>query len=96
MASPDQRTRPPGAIKRFLGWNPVNYWQVWLICALPLFLVWLIGSWVVLGKPLVGLVIGGIVAMITGAVQSYKLGQRRDAATTAEWSSARHVAPPEP
>jgi hypothetical protein len=63
---------------------------------LPLFLVWLIGDWVFLGKPLIGLVLGSIAAIASGAVQSYRLGQRRDAATTAEWTSARYVGPPEP
>ena len=77
-------------------WNPVNYWQIWLFCALPLFLAWLISYWVFLSKPLVGLVIGIIVALASGAIQSYKLGQRQDAATTAEWTVGRRLKPPGP
>jgi len=96
VARPDQQSRSIGALKRFFRWNPVNYWQVLLICALPLLLVWLIGYWVFLGKPLIGLVPGSITAIVSGAAQSYRLGKRRDAATTAEWTSGRHVAPPEP
>jgi hypothetical protein len=95
VASPDHRTRYPGAIKRFLRWQPVNYWQVWLI-AMPLFLVWFIGSWCVLREPLIGLAFGSIAAIANGAVQSYRLGKRRDAAATAEWTPARHLPPPEP
>ncbi len=42
----------------------------------------LIGYWVFLGKPLIGLVLGSITAIVSGAAQSYRLGKRRDAATT--------------
>lgn len=94
LGRPDRRSRPPGALTRFVRWNPVNHWQVWLICAAPLFLVWFAGYWVWLGQPLIGLVFGSIIAIVSGAVQSYRLGQRRDAATTAEWTPARHVTPP--
>ena len=81
---------------RFLRWNPANYRQVWLICALPLFLAGLIGDWMILGQPLTGLVLGSITAIASGAVQSYRLGQRRDADTTAEWTSARRAGAPRP
>src|ERR1700753_299056 len=36
VASPDNQGRLLGLLKRFFRWNPVNYWQVWLLCALPL------------------------------------------------------------
>jgi hypothetical protein len=72
----------------------VNHWQVWLLYALPLFLVWFIGWWVIDGKPLVGLVLGSISALAGGAFQSHRLGDRRDAAATAEWASGRRLPPP--
>lgn len=95
VASPDHRTRYLRAIPRFLRWTPVNYWQVWLLCAPPLFLIWVIG-WVILGKSLPGLVLGSISALVMGAGQSYRLSLRRDAATTAERTPAHHGSPPEP
>jgi hypothetical protein len=95
VATPDHRSRYLSAIPRFLRWDPVNYWQVWLICALPLFLIWFIG-WAIFGKSLVGLALGSINALVAGAAQSYRLSIRRDAATTAERAPARPVSPPEP
>ena len=95
VGSPDHRTRYLSAIPRFLRWDPVNYWQVWLIGALPLFLIWFIG-WAIFGKSLLGLVLGSFSALVTGAAQSYRLSLRRDAATTAERASPHHESPPGP
>lgn len=78
MAGLNHRNRYPGAIKRALLWNPENYWQVWLIFALPIGLAWLI-PWCVAGKPLFGIALGAVNAVLNGGIQSLKLKNRRDA-----------------
>jgi hypothetical protein len=66
-------------VRRVLRWKPENYWQVWLIDAAGFGLILLIIG-AALGKPLVGLVTAAIASIARGAIQSYRLDRRRDAA----------------
>jgi len=95
MADAGHRGRWLAIVTRFLRWNPKNYWQMWLLGAAPVGVVWLI-SWSAVGKPLAGLVLGGIITLVYGAGGSYRLGRRRDASTVAEWASTRRLPPPKP
>jgi hypothetical protein len=94
MTRSDQPHAHRTAVKRALLWNPTNHWQVWLLFALPLGLAWLIAWWCIGNMALLGLAFGSVSAIAAGAIQSYKLQQRRDAATTAEWTSARQLPRP--
>ena len=95
MADQDRRYAWLAALKTVLRWNPESYRQVWLILAIPLGLVCL-AVFFALGRPLLGLVLGGIITLMHGTIQSHRLDKRRDASTPAEWASARHLPPPGP
>jgi len=74
-------------VRRVLRRKPENYWQVWLIHAVGCGLISFIFL-AVSGNPLVGLAVGVLVLVISGAIESYRLDRRRDASTVAEWTSA--------
>ena len=94
MTRSDQPHAYRTAVKRALFWNPANHWQVWLLYALPLWLAWVIAWWGIGNLALLGLIFGSVNATVLGAAQSYKLQQRRDAATTAEWTRDRQLPRP--
>ena len=94
---PDTQRRR-SVIIRLVRWKPANYWQVWVMFA-PF-----VASCVLVGGLVVGLIDGGfavgrflpslpVAALLfvgCGAIESYRLGRRRDAATYAEWLEARN------
>jgi hypothetical protein len=96
MPLPQDARWRQNVIVRIVRWKPADYRQVWLVFG-PF-----VASGPLLGGLLAGLSHGGLgvgrflvslpmaVVMFagSGAIESYRLGRRRDAATYAEWLEA--------
>jgi hypothetical protein len=82
---------------RLVRWRPANYWQVWVIFApfaasgvlVAGLVAGLIGGGFAVGRFLPSLPVAAVSLVGCGAIESYRLGRRRDSATYLEWLEAR-------